>query len=69
MPASGGSYGLYSLFVSSPVKATDIVEEVRRISGVKFARFEIVDEHFEQSKSLAELIHSHSDVYASQMKN
>ena len=54
------SFGMYSMILPKVVTATQIANKVRRAPGVKMARVEIVDEHFDTSIALADHAEKHA---------
>ena len=51
--------GMYDLVLPTPVAASRILDRVNRIEGVKDARIEFVDEHFDQPEVLADCVREH----------
>ena len=52
---------IYSMILPSPYLATRLAEKLRRIQGVKAARIELVDEHFDQMEVFADYVGRHLD--------
>lgn len=50
------TFSLYSMMIPKVGAATEIVESVKRMEGVKSARLEFVDEHIDLVKTLAEFL-------------
>ncbi len=54
------SFGMYSMILPKVVTATLLANKVRRTPGVKMARVEIVDEHFDRSIAMADYAEKHA---------